>query len=71
MVKEQRAQKIRAAIEQLSPKYKTLIELRYLDELSYEEIAEKLDIPLGTVKAQLFRAKDMLYNILKITKEKY
>ena len=68
MVKEQRAQKIRAAIEQLSPKYKTLIELRYLDELSYEEIAEKLDIPLGTVKAQLFRAKDMLYNILKITK---
>ncbi|MFN8298250.1 MAG: sigma-70 family RNA polymerase sigma factor [Chitinophagales bacterium] len=71
MMKDQRAQKIRGAIEQLSPKYRTLIELRYLDELSYEEIAEKLDIPLGTVKAQLFRAKDMLYNILKITKEKY
>ena len=71
MVKEQRAQKIRAAIEELSPKYRSLIELRYLDELSYEEIAEKLDIPLGTVKAQLFRAKDMLYNILKVTKEKY
>ena len=71
IIKEQRAEKIRAAIEQLSPKYRSLIELRYLDELSYEEIAEKLDIPLGTVKAQLFRAKDMLYNILKITKEKY
>ncbi len=71
MVKEQRAAKIRAAIEQLSPKYRSLIELRYLDELAYEEIAEKLDIPLGTVKAQLFRAKDMLYNILKVTKEKY
>lgn len=71
MVKEQRAAKIRAAIEQLSPKYRALIELRYLDELAYEEIAEKLDIPLGTVKAQLFRAKDMLYNILKVTKEKY
>ena len=71
MMKDQRAQKIRGAIEQLSPKYRTLIELRYLDELSYEEIAEKLDIPLGTVKAQLFRAKDMLYNILKITKDKY
>ncbi len=71
MVKEQRAAKIRGAIEQLSPKYRSLIELRYLDELSYEEISEKLDIPLGTVKAQLFRAKDMLYNILKITKEKY
>lgn len=70
-MKEQRAAKIRAAIEQLSPKYRALIELRYLDELAYEEIAEKLDIPLGTVKAQLFRAKDMLYNILKVTKEKY
>ncbi|MCS6935011.1 MAG: sigma-70 family RNA polymerase sigma factor [Chitinophagales bacterium] len=71
LVKEQRAAKIRAAIEQLSPKYRALIELRYLDELSYEEIAEKLDIPLGTVKAQLFRAKDMLYNILKVSKDKY
>lgn len=71
MMKEQRAEKIRSAIEQLSPKYRALIELRYLDELAYEEIAEKLDIPLGTVKAQLFRAKDMLYNILKQTREKY
>ena len=71
VIKDQRAQKIRGAIEQLSPKYRSLIELRYLDELSYEEIAEKLDLPLGTVKAQLFRAKDMLYNMLKLTKEKY
>lgn len=71
LVKEQRAAKIRSAIEQLSPKYRSLIELRYLDELAYEEIAVKLDLPLGTVKAQLFRAKDMLYNILKVTKEKY
>src|ERR1700691_3058564 len=46
VIKEQSAQKIRGAIEQLSPKYRSLIELRYLDELSYEEIAEKLDIPL-------------------------
>lgn len=71
LMKDQRAAKIRSAIEQLSPKYRTLIELRYLDELAYEEIAEKLDIPLGTVKAQLFRAKDLLYNILKQTKDKY
>ena len=71
VIKDQRAAKIREAIEQLSPKYRSLIELRYLDELSYEEIAEKLDLPLGTVKAQLFRAKDMLYNMLKITREKY
>jgi RNA polymerase sigma factor (sigma-70 family) len=71
MVKEQRAAKIRAAIEELSPKYRSLIELRYLEELSYEEIAAKLELPLGTVKAQLFRAKDMLYNALKASKEKY
>ena len=71
VIKDQRAAKIREAIEQLSPKYRSLIELRYLDELSYEEIAEKLDLPLGTVKAQLFRAKDMLYNMLKVTREKY
>ncbi len=71
LMKDQRAEKIRGAIEQLSAKYRTLIELRYLDELSYEEIAVKLDIPLGTVKAQLFRAKDMLYHLLKETKEKY
>jgi RNA polymerase sigma factor (sigma-70 family) len=71
MVKEQRAAKIRAAIEELSPKYRSLIELRYLEELSYEEIAAKLELPLGTVKAQLFRAKDMLYNALKVSKEKY
>jgi RNA polymerase sigma factor (sigma-70 family) len=71
MVKDQRAAKIREAIEKLSPKYRSLIELRYLEELSYEEIAAKLDLPLGTVKAQLFRAKDMLYNTLKVSKEKY
>ena len=67
--RDQRVHKIREIVEQMNPKYKQLIELRYFDELSYEEIAEKTDLPLGTVKAQLFRAKDMLYNNLKATKE--
>ncbi len=71
VIKEQRAERIRSVIEKLSPKYKQLIELRYFDELSYEEIAEQLDLPLGTVKAQLFRAKDMLYNLLKSTQERF
>ena len=71
IIKEQRAERIRMVIEKLSPKYRQLIELRYFEELSYEEIAEQLDIPLGTVKAQLFRAKDMLYSLLKVTQEKY
>jgi len=71
IIKDQRAIKIREVIQQLSPKYKQLIELRYFEELSYEEIAEQLDLPLGTVKAQLFRAKDMLYNHMKDTKDRY
>lgn len=71
IIKDQRAIKIREVIQTLSPKYKQLIELRYFEELSYEEIAEQLDLPLGTVKAQLFRAKDMLYNHMKDTKDRY
>jgi RNA polymerase sigma-70 factor (ECF subfamily) len=71
IIKDQRAIKIREVIQQLSPKYRQLIELRYFDELSYEEIAAQLDLPLGTVKAQLFRAKDMLYNNMKATKDRY
>ena len=71
IIKDQRATKIREVIQELSPKYRQLIELRYFEELSYEEIADKLDLPLGTVKAQLFRAKDMLYNLMKATKDRY
>jgi RNA polymerase sigma-70 factor (ECF subfamily) len=53
------------AIEKLKPRYKELIKLRFFEELSYEEIAERLDLPLGTVKAQLFRAREfvtIIYN---------
>jgi RNA polymerase sigma-70 factor (ECF subfamily) len=71
IIKDQRAIKIREVIQTLSPKYRQLIELRYFEELSYEEIADQLDLPLGTVKAQLFRAKDMLYNHMKSTKDRY
>jgi RNA polymerase sigma-70 factor (ECF subfamily) len=58
-------------LSQINSKYRKLIEMRYLQELSYDEIAEKLDMPLGTVKAQLFRAKDLLSNILNKTKDNY
>jgi len=47
-----------------------MVELRYFKELSYEEIADQLNLPLGTVKAQLFRAREFLYQILKNSQEK-
>ena len=50
--------------------YRKRVEMRYCEEMSYEEIAEELDMPLGTVKVQLFRARDLLYNIL-ITKKEF
>lgn len=64
-IKDQRAWVIRTILDELNPKYRKLVEMRYFDELSYEEIAEKLNMPLGTVKAQLFRARNLLSDILE------
>ena len=65
MVKKQKVKHMRDVVEKLKPRYRILVEMRYFEELSYEEIAAKLDLPLGTVKAQLFRAREFLANILK------
>ena len=54
-------------MRRLKPRYRTLVELRYFREFSYEEIAKELNLPLGTVKAQLFRAREMLFNIIDNT----
>ncbi|MBW6490162.1 MAG: sigma-70 family RNA polymerase sigma factor [Lentimicrobium sp.] len=68
-IREQQLGLMRDTVEKLKPRYRKLIELRYFDELTYEEIASELSLPLGTVKAQLFRAKDLLYHILSKSKE--
>ena len=65
MMHDQKIAHVRDLVETLSTKYRAMIELRYYDELSYEEIAVELKLPLGTVKAQLFRAKEILYHQLK------
>ena len=52
------------AIDDLDANYKLLITLRYQNELSYEEIASTLNLPLGTVKTGIFRAKAQLRNAL-------
>ncbi|MDO4461037.1 MAG: sigma-70 family RNA polymerase sigma factor [Bacteroidia bacterium] len=67
MIKSQIADLVRTVVQKLKPRYRTLVEMRYFQELSYEEIATQLELPLGTVKAQLFRSRELLYNILKNT----
>jgi RNA polymerase sigma-70 factor (ECF subfamily) len=68
-IKKQESEKLKNIVEQLPIRYRKLIILRYYDEQSYEEIAQQLDIPLGTVKAQLFRARDLLANIINRKKK--
>jgi len=65
LIMRQKADQLNYVVSLLKPQYRRLIELRYFKEYSYEEIAFELDIPLGTVKAQIFRAKELLYNILR------
>ena len=68
MQKDERVQRMRDVVEKLKPRYKRLVELRYFEEKSYEEISEILELPLGTVKAQLFRARDFMFELMKTTK---
>jgi RNA polymerase sigma factor (sigma-70 family) len=65
----QRVTHMRLLVSKLKPKYRDLVEKRYFEELSYEEIAEQMNLPLGTVKAQLFRARDFLAAMMEKTKD--
>lgn len=68
-IKAAKVKLMREVVEKLKPRYRTLIELRYFKEYSYDEIAKELDIPLGTVKAQLFRAREFLHNLMRNSKD--
>jgi RNA polymerase sigma-70 factor (ECF subfamily) len=65
LIRDQKIETMREVVEKLKPHYRKLIELRYFKEFSYEEIATEMDLPIGTVKAQLFRAREFLHNIMK------
>ena len=67
MINSQKVKLLREVVNKLKPRYRTLVELRYFKEYSYEEISQELELPIGTVKAQLFRARELLFNILKNT----
>jgi len=65
LIRQQKAILLRRVVRRLKPRYQTLVELRYFREFSYEEIAKELNLPLGTVKAQLFRAREMLFKMIE------
>jgi RNA polymerase sigma-70 factor (ECF subfamily) len=71
VMKKEKVRMMREIVEKLKPHYRKLIELRYFKEYSYEEIAEELNLPLGTVKAQLFRAREFISNIMRNMPENY
>jgi RNA polymerase sigma-70 factor (ECF subfamily) len=59
------ARRVREAIDQLEEPYRVIIYLRELEDLSYEEIAEVVELPVGTVKSRLFRARQHLKGLLQ------
>ncbi len=64
-IKAQRNELVRLFVTKLPPKYQRLVRLRYFEEKSYDEIAKELNSPLGTVKAQLHRARELMYDLVK------
>lgn len=65
VMRDQKLKLIRKGIRQLSPQYRLLLEMRYFEDSSYDRISQDMEIPLGTVKAQLHRAKQMLQRALR------
>jgi RNA polymerase sigma factor (sigma-70 family) len=68
-IKDEKIELIRTIVTKLPAKYQVLVRLRYFQELSYEEIANEIEAPLGTVKAQLHRARELLYDMVKNKRE--
>lgn len=64
MMQYQTGKELDKTLEKLPPRYKQMITMRFIQEYSYEEIAEKLDMPLGTVKTQIHRAREKFYQLI-------
>lgn len=71
MIQEQRKNLVSEAINQLPEKYRVVIEMRHIQEKSYQEISEEVGQPLGTIKAHLFRARELLNKQLKDKMSQY
>jgi RNA polymerase sigma-70 factor (ECF subfamily) len=68
-IKAQKIELIQLFVTKLPAKYQRLVRLRYFSEFSYEEIARELEAPLGTVKAQLHRARELLQDLIRNKKD--
>ncbi len=68
-IRMQKEEIMQVFVNMLPSKYQKLVRLRYFHELSYEEIAAEIEAPLGTVKAQLHRARELMYDLVKNKKE--
>ena len=64
VIRQQQRRQIELYLTQLPPRYRQLFELRFYDECSYEEIAEKLELPLGTVKTGIHRMRERLCRLI-------
>ena len=71
MIRRERKNKVHEAINTLPEKYKTIIRMRHIEEMSYQEISEEMNLPLGTVKAHIFRARELLYKYMKDSIHEY
>lgn len=60
----QQRHQLESSLNQLPPRYRELIKMRFFEEYSYEEIAEKLSIPMGTVKTQIHRARAQMCRLI-------
>lgn len=64
LIKEQNLSSLLECIKQMKPQYQEVIQLRYFQELSYQEIADQLSEPLNNIKVKLLRAKKLLTEII-------
>ena len=65
LIRMERDEALKAIVAQLKEPYRVIVQMRYYEDMSYEEIANKLQIPMGTVKIRLMRAKELLAATVK------
>lgn len=65
LIRMERDEALKAIVDQLKEPYRRIVQMRYYEDMSYEEIATKLQIPMGTVKIRLMRAKELLAATVK------